>query len=51
VVRKFEEELQLLQLEDFGFDLDFLLVMVWNFYLAFWLLLLGALSLERGVLP
>jgi hypothetical protein len=37
VVRKFEEELQLqlLQLADFGFDLDFLLVMVWTFCLAF----------------
>jgi hypothetical protein len=37
VVRKFGEELQLqlLQLENFGFGLDFLLVMVWNFFLAF----------------
>ena len=36
MVHKFEEELQLqlLQLADFGFDLDSLLVMVWNFYLA-----------------
>jgi hypothetical protein len=37
VVHMFEEELQLqlLQLAYFGFDLDFLLVMVWNFCLAF----------------
>jgi hypothetical protein len=36
VVRKFGEELQLqlLQLADFGFGLDSLLVMVWNFFLV-----------------
>jgi hypothetical protein len=50
VVHKFGEELQLLQLafrfwlgNSLGYGLDFLL--------GLWLLLLGALALEKGALP
>jgi hypothetical protein len=53
VVRKFGEELQLLQLLQlaFRFWLGLSLGYGLDFLLGLWLFLLGALALEKGVLP